>query len=123
MKKILLIFLFFNITVTYAAEFSTNFSKEAFEQAQRDGKTVVVYSWNKYCITCAKQKPILDKAKDDFNEVLFMYIEHVKHKDLTKYLNISYWSTISVYKNNIQISSAVGLIKKEQIYSLIRKGI
>ena len=47
----------------------TDFSKEVFIKAQNDGKTVVVYSWNKYCVNCNKQKPILKQAKKDFNDL------------------------------------------------------
>ena len=123
MKKILILIFFFNFSNALASEFSTNFTKEAFEKAQNSGKTVVVYSWNKYCTTCAKQKPVLKQAKKDFEDILFFNIEHVKNKNLVKDLNINFWSTIAIYKNNKQIAHAVGLINKDQIYSLIKKGI
>ena len=123
MKKILLLILFFNFSNAFASEYVTNFTKEAFEQAQNNGKTVVVYSWNKYCFTCAKQKPILKQAKKEFEDVLFLYIEHTKNKNLLKGLNINHWSTIAVYKENQQIAKGVGIVKKDEIYSLIEKGI
>ena len=63
MKKALILILFFNFSNAFASEYTTNFTKQAFEQAQNNGKTVVLYSWNKYCVTCAKQKPILQQAK------------------------------------------------------------
>ena len=123
MKKILILFLLFNFSNLSASEFVTNFNKEEFVQAQENGKTVVVYSWNKYCSTCNKQKPILRQAKNDFQNVIFFYIEHTKNKKTVKDLNISFWSTIAVYKNNKEITKAVGLVDKKEIYSLIKKGI
>ena len=123
MKKALILILFFNLSNAFASEYVTNFTKEAFEQAQNNGKTVVVYSWNKYCFTCAKQKPILKQAKKEFEDVLFLYIEHTKNKNLLKGLNINHWSTIAVYKENQQIAKGVGIVKKDEIYSLIEKGI
>ena len=123
MKKIFILILFFYFSNAFAAEFVTNFTKKAFQQAQNNGRTVVVYSWNKYCASCAKQKPIISQAKKDFDEVLFLYIEHVKNKELVKELNINFWSTIAVYKNNKQIAKSVGMVNKDQIYSLIKKGI
>ena len=123
MKKALILILFFNFSNAFALEYTTNFTKEAFEQAQNNGKTVVLYSWNKYCVTCAKQKPILQQAKKDFKYVLFLYIEHTKNKNLLKDLNINFWSTIAVYRDNKQIARSVGLVEKDQIYSLIEKGI
>jgi len=123
MKKILVLFLFLNFSSVIASEFTTNFTIESFEEAQKKGKTVVVYSWNKYCGTCAKQKPILRQAKEDFTDILFLNFEHTKRKDIAKLLNINYWSTIAVYKNNKQINLAIGLSKKDDIYSLIEEGI
>ena len=123
MKKILILILFFNFSNALASEFDSNFTKKVFEQAQKDGKTVVVYSWNKFCSTCAKQKPILKQAKQDFSEVLFLDFEQTKYKDVAKYLNINYWSTIAVYKNNKQVTQAIGLNNKDDIYSLIKEGI
>jgi thiol-disulfide isomerase/thioredoxin len=123
MKKILVLILFFNFSNLFASEFVTNFTMTAFQQAQKDGKTVVVYSWNKYCGTCAKQKPILKQAKQDFKNVLFLSYEQTKNKDLANFLNINFWSTIAVYKDNKQIRKVIGLYKKEEIYSLIKEGI
>jgi len=124
MKKILILILFFNISNALASdEFVTNFNLEKFNEAQKNGKTVIVYSWNKYCVTCNKQKPILKQAKRDFSNFLFLYIEHVKNKDIVKKLDISFWSTIAIYKNKKQIAKAVGVIDKDEIYSLINKGI
>ena len=123
MKKILILIFIFSISNTLASEYETNFTKEVFNQAQSDGKTVVVYSWNKYCVTCSKQKPILKQAKKDFEDILFLYIEHVKNKSLVKDLKINFWSTIVIYKNQNEIAKAVGLVDKDEIYSLIEKGI
>lgn len=123
MKKILVIILFFNFSNVFASDFSTNFTIEGFEKAQNDGKIVVVYSWNKYCGTCAKQKPILKQAKEDFGNIIFLDFEQNKNKNIAKYLNINFWSTIAVYKNNKLISQAIGLSKKDAIYSLIEEGI
>jgi len=120
-KKALILILFFNFSNAFASEYTTNFTKKAFEQAQNNGKTVVLYSWNKYCVTCAKQKPILQQAKKDIKDVLFLYIEHTKNKNLLKDLNINFWSTIAVYRDNKQIARAVGVVEKDQIYSLIEK--
>ncbi len=123
MKRILILIFFLNTSNLFASDFTTNFTINAFEDAQNNGKTVVVYSWNKYCATCAKQKPILKQAKKDFADILFLDFEQTKNKDIAKYLNINFWSTISIYKNNKQIAQAIGLNNKDDIYSLIEEGI
>ena len=123
MKKIIILILFFNFSKSSASELLTNFTTEQFQQAQFSGKSFVLYSWNKYCGSCSKQKPILKQAKNDFKNVLFLYIEHIKNKDLVKELNINFWSTIVVYKDNKEVAKSVGMVDKNQIYALIEKGI
>jgi thioredoxin 1 len=123
MKKIFVLILIFTFSNAVALEFNSNFTKEKFKEAQKDGKTVVVYSWNEFCGTCAKQKPILKQAKEDFKDILFLDFEQTKNKEIAKFLSIDYWSTIAVYKNNNQIALAIGLNNKEDIYSLIKEGI
>tara|TARA_B110001454_G_C12634719_1_gene398580 strand:+ start:580 stop:951 length:372 start_codon:yes stop_codon:yes gene_type:complete len=123
MKKIfIIIFTIISFEVS-SIEFKTNFTIDAFKKAQNTGKTVVVYSWNKFCTTCAKQKPILQQAEKDFKEFLFLNYEQTKHKDIAEFLNISYWSTIAIYKNNKQIAKAIGLNNKDDVYTIIKKGI
>ena len=124
MKKIFIIFIFLISTNnSIAFENSSNFTINDFKKAQNDGKVVVVYSWNKFCGTCAKQKPIIKQAQKEFKDLLFMNYEQTKHKDIAKFLKINFWSTIAVYKNNQEIAKAIGLNNKEDIYSLIEKGI
>ena len=122
MKKFLFILFFMLSTNAFAEEVKMNFTKDAFESAQKYGKTVVVNSWNKWCYTCVKQEKIIKQAKKDFNDVLFLSYAQ-KNKDIAKYLNIDYRSTIVIYKDNKEIVRAVGITKKEEIYSLIEKGI
>ena len=122
MKKFLVTLFILISTQSLASEVKMNFTKDAFENAQKNGKTVVVNSWNKFCMTCIKQEKIIKKAKKDFGDVLFLTYAQ-KNKDIAKYLNIDYRSTIVVYKDNKEIARTIGITKKEEIYSLIKKGI
>ena len=124
MKKILvIIFLLINTNVFSAENQRVNFTIETFEEAKKNGETVVVTAWNKYCGTCKRQKVVLDQAEKDFKDVLFLYYSHPKMKDIAKYLKIDHRSTILVYKGNIEISRTIGLLDKSAIYSNIKKGI
>jgi len=123
MKKILAFFILLISTSSFAVEYKSNFNIEEFKLAQNDGKIVVVHSWNKFCNTCAKQKSILEKAKRDFQNIIFMNFEQSKRKDIVKLLKIDYWTTIVVYKDNKELAREIGLYNKESIYNLIKKGI
>ena len=124
MKKILAIFFLLISTNSFSAEEQRlNFTIEKFEQAKKNGETVVVTAWNKYCGTCKRQKVVLDQAEKDFKDVLFLYYNHPKMKDIAKYLKIDHRSTILVYKGNAEISRTLGQIDKSVIYSNIDKAI
>ena len=121
--KILAFFILLISTNSFAGEYETNFDIEKFKFAQNNGKIVVIHSWNKSCGTCAKQKPILEKAKKDFENVIFMNFEQTKNKDIAKLLKVEYWTTIVVYKDNKELAREIGLYNEEDIYNLIKKGI
>ena len=121
--KILAFFILLISTSSFAGEYETNFDIEKFKFAQNNGKIVVIHSWNKSCGTCAKQKPILEKAKKDFKNVIFMNFEQTKDKDIAKLLKVDYWTTIVVYKDNKELAREIGLYNQEDIYNLIKKGI
>ena len=121
--KILAFFILLISTSSFAGEYETNFNIEKFKFAQNNGKIVVIHSWNKSCSTCARQKPILEKAKKDFENVIFMNFEQTKNKDIAELLNIDYWTTIVVYKDNKELAREIGLYNEKDIYNLIKKGI
>ncbi len=124
MKKIfIIIFLLTGATAFSAEDQKLNFTIEKFEEAKKSGETVVVTSWAKYCGTCIKQKVVLDQAEKDFKDILFLYYNHPKMKDIAKYLKVDYRSTIIVYKGNKEVSRTIGQVDKSVIYSNIKKGI
>ena len=123
MNKIYLLILILIPLNTFAGTKNTTFNKEIFFEAKKLGKVVVINSWNKSCSTCAAQTIILNEAKDEFKEVLFLSYEQTVDVEVAKLLNIDYWTTIVVYKDNKEISRSIGETSKSKIYSIIQKGI
>tara|TARA_B100001123_G_scaffold310590_1_gene347293 strand:- start:52 stop:426 length:375 start_codon:yes stop_codon:yes gene_type:complete len=121
LKKLYIIFFILFSFNAIAVEKKTNFNLEAFTEAKKSGKTIVINSWNKYCGTCAKQVKILKEAEKDFPDALFLYYEQNKHKDIAKLLDVQYWATIIVYKNSKEVVKEIGVTSKKDIYSLIKK--
>ena len=120
MKKIfIIIFVFLNFS-SFAVEKSTTFTNEVFKKAQLEGKTVVINSWNKTCYTCKKQIEVLNQAEKDFKNILFLSFEQTKDIEIAKSLDIEYWTTIVVYKDNKEVSRSIGETNKSKIYKLIK---
>ena len=120
MKNILIFLLIVFTFNSIAIGKETTFTNQIFEKSQLDGKTVVINSWNKTCITCARQVKILDQAKKDFKDVIFLSFEQTKDKKIAEFLSIDYWTTIVVYRDNKEISRTIGQTNKEELYSQIR---
>ena len=122
MKKIfILIFCLISFQST-ALEKKTTFSEEVFNKAQSDGKVVVVSSWIKYCSSCASQMKVLNKAKDDFQNIIYLNFD-VGNEEISKLLNVQYQTTLLIFKKNKEIYRSVGETSKSKIYRAIEKSI
>ena len=85
MRKIfILIFCLFTFNVN-SMEKETTFNKELFDKAQSDGKVVIVSSWIKYCSSCASQMKVLNKAKNEFDNIEYFTFD-VTNKEIYRSL-------------------------------------
>ena len=122
MKKIL-IFLFFLLSLNAnAMEKETTFSKELFDKAQSDGKIVIVSSWIKYCTSCASQMKVLNKAKNEFNNIEYFTFD-VTNKEIAKFFDVQYQTTLLIYKNSKLVYRSIGETSKDLIYKAIKSSI
>ena len=118
MKKIL-IFIFCTFAFSgNAMEKKTTFNKELFNKAQSEGKVVVVSSWIKYCTSCASQMKILDKAKNDFDNIEYFKFD-VTIEEISQMFDVQYQTTLLIFKNNKEVHRSIGQIEKDKIYSII----
>ena len=122
MKKIItLIFclLVFNSN-TIAKE--TTYNKSAFNKALSEGKVVIVSSWIKYCTSCASQMKVLNKAKDEFENIEYFAFD-VTNREISKSFNVQYQTTLMIFKNGNEVYRSIGETSKELIYKAIKSSI
>ena len=122
MKKFyILIFLIFAFNAN-SMEKKTTFDKKLFDAAQLDGKVVVVSSWTKYCSSCASQMKILDKAKNDFDNIeIFSF--NITNKEIAKLFDVQYQTTLLIFKDNKEVYRSIGETSKDLIYKAIKSSI
>ena len=120
MKKIYLFI--FCIFVLSANAKETTFNKELFDKAQSEGKVVIVSSWVKYCTSCASQMKVLDKAKNDFNNIEYFKFD-VRNKEIADLFNIQYQTTLLIFKDNKEVYRSIGETSREAIYKAIKSSI
>ena len=122
MKKIFIFIYFLFVFSSSAIAKETTFNKELFDKAQSDGKIVIVSSWVKYCTSCASQMKVLDKAKNDFENIEYFKFD-VRNKEIANLLNVQYQTTLLIFKDNKEIYRSVGETSKDLIYKAIKSSI
>tara|TARA_B100001109_G_C18665150_1_gene381462 strand:- start:92 stop:454 length:363 start_codon:yes stop_codon:yes gene_type:complete len=120
MKKIF-VFIFCLFAFNVNAK-ETTFDKTLFDKAQSEGKIVVVSSWVKYCTSCASQMRVLDKAKNDFENIEYFKFD-VRNKEIANLLNVQYQTTLLIFKNNKEVYRSIGETSREAIYKAINSSI
>ena len=129
MKKIFtLIFCFFALSVS-AMEKETTFKKNLFEQAQSEGKIVIVSSWIKYCSSCASQMKVLKEAKKkgELLDIKFDNIEYfsfdVTKKEISNFFDVQYQTTLIIFKGNQEVYRSIGETTEDLIYEALKASI
>jgi thioredoxin 1 len=122
MKKILAIITILFVSISLSSAKETTFKKELFDKALSDGKVVVVSSWIKYCTSCASQMKVLDKAKNDFDNIEYFKFD-VRNKEIAEFFNIQYQTTLLIFRDNKEVYRSIGETTKELIYDALKSSI
>jgi thiol-disulfide isomerase/thioredoxin len=122
MKKFLVFICFVLAFSTKAIGKETTYSKELFDKALSDGKVVVVSSWIKYCTSCASQMKVLEKAKNDFDNMEYFAFD-VTNKEIAQFFNVQYQTTLLIFKDNKEVYRSIGETTKELIYDALKSSI
>ena len=122
MKKIFIFIICIFALSVNADEKKTTFNKELFDKAQLEGKVVVVSSWIKYCSSCASQMKVLDKAKNQFDNIEY-FTFNVTNKEIAKLFNVQYQTTLLIFKDDKEIYRSIGETTKDLIYKAIQSSI
>ena len=122
MKKILIyVFLILSLSANGFAK-ETTFKKELFDKAQAEGKVVIVSSWIKYCSSCASQMKVLDKAKNDFDNIEYFAFD-VTNKEIAELFDVQYQTTLLIFKDKKLVYRSIGETSKDLIYKAIQSSI
>ena len=122
MNKFLVFICFVLAFSTKAIGKETTYSKELFDKALSEGKVVVVSSWIKYCSSCASQMKVLEKAKNDFDNIEYFAFD-VTNKEIAQFFNVQYQTTLLIFKDNKEVYRSIGETTKELIYDALKSVI
>ncbi len=122
MKKFLVFICFIVAFSSKAVGKETTYSKELFDKALSEGKVVVVSSWTKYCTSCASQMKVLEKAKNDFDNIQYFAFD-VTNKEIAEFFKVQYQTTLLIFKDSKEVYRSIGETTKELIYDALKSSI
>ena len=122
MNKIFIFIFFIFVFSANAGEKQTTFNIELFNKAQSEGKVVIVSSWVKYCSSCAGQMKILNKAKNEFDNIEYFAFD-VTNKEISNLFDVQYQTTLLIFKDNKEVYRSIGETNKDLIYEAIKSSI
>ena len=122
MNKIFILIIFIFAFSVNADEKKTTFNEELFNKAQSEGKVVIVSSWVKYCSSCASQMKVLNKAKNEFDNIEYFAFD-VTNKEISNLFNVQYQSTLLIFKDNKEVYRSIGETNRDLIYEAIKSSI
>ena len=83
---------------------------------------MVVSSWIKYCTSCASQMKVLEKAKNDFDNIEYFAFD-VTNKEIAQFFKVQYQTTLLIFKDNKEVYRSIGETSREAIYKAIKSSI
>lgn len=107
------------------AETVPSFNAEAFAEAQKAGKPILVAIHASWCPTCKAQAPILSELRADpkFKDLAYFVIDFDSQKDLVNRFGARMQSTLIAFKGAREVGRSVGDTNRASIYALVGKSI
>jgi thiol-disulfide isomerase/thioredoxin len=99
------------------------FTQAAFDAARQADKPILVDVYATWCDVCARQKPILDKLRDDprYKELVVFKVDFDTQKSAMRALNARVQSTLICFKGTKEVGRSVGETQPEWIDDLLSK--
>ncbi|MET4100848.1 thioredoxin 1 [Roseovarius sp. MBR-78] len=86
-----------------------DYSGDAFQQAQAEGRVQLVDVTATWCPVCRVQKPILDELESEaaLDEVIFVSLDYDTHKDFLRSHNVPRQSTILIFDGAAEVDRSI----------------
>jgi thiol-disulfide isomerase/thioredoxin len=101
------------------------FNAEAFAEAQKAGRPILVAIHASWCPTCKAQTPILGQLTDDpkLKNLAYFMIDFDSQKDLVEHFGARMQSTLIVFKGNKEEGRSVGDTNRASIAVLLNNAL
>lgn len=101
------------------------FDAQAFADAQKAGKPILIAIHASWCPTCKAQKPILSELTDEskFKTLAYFVIDFDSQKDLVQRFGAHMQSTLIAFRGSREEGRSVGDTNRASISALLNKAL
>jgi thioredoxin len=102
------------------------FTTQAFQDAQKADKPILVEIHASWCPTCKAQKQILDNVllpQPKFKDMVVLRVDFDSQKDMVREFGARMQSTLIVYKGSKEVGRSVGDTDPDSIAALLQKAL
>jgi cytochrome c-type biogenesis protein len=109
------------------ADGSQPFSADAFAQAQKAGKLIVIHVNAFWCSTCELQRPMLAtilaelKKMPDFSDLVLFNVDFDQQKDIVRRFDVHAQSTLIVFRGRVEVGRSIGDTSPDDIRKLLTR--
>lgn len=99
------------------------FDAQAFAEAQKAGRPILIAVHASWCPTCKAQTPILGQLTDNpkFKSLAYFVVDFDSQKDLVQRFGARMQSTLIAFKGGTETGRSVGDTKQPSIAALLDK--
>lgn len=110
------------ISLTAARADTAKYTQDAFAQATKAGKAVLVDVTASWCPTCKAQAPVIKDLTSvgDYKDFVVLEVDFDSQKDVLKTFKVQSQSTLIAFKGDKETGRSVGQTSKEQISALLK---
>jgi thioredoxin 1 len=103
----------------------TPFEEAVFEQAQAEGRPILVHVTAPWCGTCRAQKQVLPDllASPELVRMLWLEVDFDSQPDIRQVFDARHQSTMVVFKGIVEVARAVGETRPDVLRDLLAKAL
>ena len=110
------------LALSVAALARQPYDAKAFEQAQAEGKTILLHVHAPWCPTCRRQEPVVERLETERPGLVVYVVDFDRDKSTLKKLGVTSQATLILFKGATEIGRSINDTDAGRIAALVSKG-
>jgi thiol-disulfide isomerase/thioredoxin len=110
------------LALSVAALARQPYDAKAFEQAQVEGRTILIHIHASWCPTCRRQEPVVERLEKERPGLVVYVVDYDRDKATLKKLGVTSQATLILFKGATEVGRLVYDADAGRIAALVSKG-